>query len=171
MGNLFFSTLEAEQRIQLCRELLESRVISLIVQGVVSIICHQYVPKFEYELAFGHVSISSSLCSHTVEGLGFDCINVSLDVWTPRNCFQSYPFLTGISEGILVQKEERFHQNPVVKADVAMCGKIRKYFTHPFLSPTFVLRCQMFVLISVAHLCILFLHAIIKSDALFCMSP
>lgn len=76
VGNLFFSTLEAEQRIQLFRELLQSRVIFLIVQGVVSI-CHQYVSEFEYELAFGHISISSSLCSHTVEGLGFDSINVS----------------------------------------------------------------------------------------------
>lgn len=121
-----------------------------------SIICCQYVSECEYELAFGRASTFSSLCPHTVEVLVFDCVNVSLDVWTLRNCFQSDPFLTGINQSILTQKEERFRQIPIVKADVATCGKIRKGFTHPFLAHNFYGSVKILIFISVVHLCILF---------------
>lgn len=129
------------------------------------------MPKFEHELAFGHAGTFPSLWPQTVEGLGFDCISTSLDVWTLRNSSQSDPFLTGISQSVLVQKEERFHQHPVVKADSAMCGKVREGFTPLFICPILVWKHQMLLLISVAHLRIWFLPTVMRSNALLCSSP
>lgn len=73
-----FGYLEAEQRIQLAGNCLKWGVISLIGQGVVSVICCQYVSEFEHEFAFGHASTFFSLCPHTVGGLAFNCMDVSL---------------------------------------------------------------------------------------------
>lgn len=79
-----FSSLEAEQRIQLAWNCLKVGVISLTEQGVLSEVCCQYVSEFEYEFSVGHASTFSSLCPHAVGGLAFNCMNVSLDVWTFR---------------------------------------------------------------------------------------
>lgn len=74
------ASLEAEQRFQLARNCLKAGVISLTEQGVVSVICYQYMPEFEYEFAFGYASTFSSLCPHAFGELAFNCMNVSLDV-------------------------------------------------------------------------------------------
>lgn len=71
----------------------------------------------------------------------FACIGVRFEVWTLRSCFQSDPFQTQISQSILEQRGERF-QDGVVKADIAVCGMIKKGFAHPFLCPALVWKCS-----------------------------
>lgn len=81
--------------------------------GVVSVILH---------LALRHSSTFSSLCLHSVERLNFICTNVSWD----EKLFSEWSFSNRDQPVCAACTGERFLQNPVVKADVAMSGKMRK---------------------------------------------
>lgn len=108
------------------------------------------------------------------------CVHTQLEdwlliAWMPawmfgllRSCFPNDLFLTGASQGILTQEEERFPQHSFVKAGVAMWGKIRVSLTY-FFAQCLYERVKM--LFCVAYLCILFFTAITRSFTLFCSSP
>lgn len=84
---------------------------------------------------FSGMAVLFLVCVHTQwMGYCFICVNVTWDVWALRSCFQSDPFPKGIRQRVLVKKGERFHQNPAVKADVALSGKMRKSSAPPPVS-------------------------------------